>query len=485
MSMIPETEKETIAMSSVLAGAFLTGLKLIVGVMTGSLGIISEAAHSALDLVAAFITFLAVRVSDKPADDEHRYGHGKIENLSALIETILLLVTCGWIIVEATKRLVCKEVHVEATVWAFAVMVISIVIDLSRSRALRRVAVKYDSQALRADALNFSADIWSSLVVLCGLGAVKLSATIPALAGLNRADSVAALMVAVIVILVSIRLGRQAVDVLLDSAPTGMVGQIQEAAAAVKGVLDSHKVRVRSSGNKRFIDLHVDVDRNLPFEKSHAISEEVEHRVESLIPNSNALVHIDPVEDPQEAIADRVRNVALNQQMTVHNVRVHLENRGLFVDMHLEVDDKMSLRDAHSLASRLERDVRKDQPLIAGISTHIESRRTAIQPVEDLTRGREQMVSQIQNLVNATVGGPSCHNVEVRRVNGHAPESEGELLVVTLDCYFDPDLSIGEVHQRSHDVEEQIVKSFPEVERVTVHAEPRKRHGGQSDRTRG
>lgn len=477
MFMIPETEKETIAMSSVLAGAFLTGLKLIVGMMTGSLGIISEAAHSALDLVAAFITFLAVRVSDKPADDQHSYGHGKVENLSALIETILLLITCGWIVIEVVKRLFFRQVHVEATVWAFLIMFISIAVDISRSRALRRVAVKYDSQALAADALHFSTDIWSSLAVLCGLGAVKIAGMSPTLAWLHQADSVAALMVAVIVVRVSIQLGRQAVDVLLDSAPTGMVGQIQEAAAAVDGVLDSHKVRVRSSGNKRFIDLHVDVDRNLPFERSHAIAEEVERRVESLTPNANALVHIEPVEDPQEAIADRVRIIALNLQMTIHNVRVHQEKRGLFVDMHLEVDDQMSLKDAHALASRLERDVRRDQPLIAGISTHIESRRTAIQSVEDLTRGREQMVGQIHNLVNATVGGPNCHDVEIRRVNGHAPESEGELLVVTLHCYFDPDLAIGAVHQRSHDVEERIVESFPEVERVTVHAEPRKRGG--------
>ncbi len=165
---VADQEKNRVALSSVIAAFFLTGFKLTTGIMTGSMGILAEAAHSALDLIAAVITLFAVRFSGRPADREHTYGHGKIENLSALAETLLLLLTCGWIIYESVKRLLFTEVHVEVSLWAFAVVILSIIIDFGRSRALARTAKKHNSQALEADALHFSTDIWSSRVVLDG-----------------------------------------------------------------------------------------------------------------------------------------------------------------------------------------------------------------------------------------------------------------------------------------------------------------------------
>ena len=210
-----DREKKNVALSSVLAAVFLTLMKLIVGIMTGSLGILAEVAHSGLDLVAAIVTLFAVRASGKPADSEHTYGHGKIENLSALFETLLLLITCAWIIYEAIQRLFFKSVEIEASIWGFLVMIFAIGIDVSRSRALARVAQKYDSQALEADALHFSTDVWSSTVVIVGLGLVKLSEWLH-LPWLVKADAVAAMGVAGIVIYVSLQLGRRTIAGLLD-----------------------------------------------------------------------------------------------------------------------------------------------------------------------------------------------------------------------------------------------------------------------------
>ena len=205
-----DREKHWVALSSVLAAIFLTGMKLVVGLMTGSLGILSEAAHSGLDLVAAVVTLFAVRISGRPADREHTYGHGKVENLSALFETVLLLVTCIWIIYEAIQRLFFKEVLVEASIWAFVIMGVSIVIDFSRSRALARVAKKYQSQALEADALHFSTDIWSSSVVIGGLLLVR-GADWLGLAWLTKADALAAMGVAGIVVYISAQLGQRTI----------------------------------------------------------------------------------------------------------------------------------------------------------------------------------------------------------------------------------------------------------------------------------
>jgi cation diffusion facilitator family transporter len=241
-------EKNLVALSSVVAAVFLTAFKTIVGLATGSLGILAEAAHSGLDLIAALITLFAVRLSDRPADQSHLYGHGKVENLSALVETLLLLVTCIWIIYEAINRLFFQAVHVEPNFWAFLIMGMSIAIDFTRSRALYRVAKKYASQALEADALHFSTDIWSSSVVIVGLALVLLGDLTGQTAVLSRADAFSALIVALIVIYVSAKLGRRTVDALLDRAPEGLAQEIGKAAARTRDVVDV--TRTRSSGRQ-------------------------------------------------------------------------------------------------------------------------------------------------------------------------------------------------------------------------------------------
>lgn len=289
-----EREKRSAALGSLLAAVALTTFKIIVGVATGSLGILAEAAHSGLDLVAAVITFLAVRISGRPADRSHLYGHGKVENLSALAETLLLLLTCTWIIREAIHRLATHRVEIEVTFWSFAVMLISIAIDLSRSRVLARAAKKYDSQALEADALHFETDVWSSAVVILGLASVKLGEWVPALGWLREADAVAALGVSVLVIWVSWRLGRRTVDALVDCAPAGMEERILAAVEEVPGVRNCHNIRVRYSGPVLFIDLHVLVDGNQSLFEAHALTETIEHVIQAIAPRADVTVHPEP-----------------------------------------------------------------------------------------------------------------------------------------------------------------------------------------------
>lgn len=287
-------EKKQAALSSVVAAVGLTGFKIIVGVTTGSLGILAEAAHSGLDLVAALVTFLAVRISDKPADSEHRYGHGKVENLSALFETLLLLGTCVWIIYEAVQRLFYKSVEVEVSIWAFLVMATSIVVDVSRSRILYAVAKKHNSQALEADALHFSTDIWSSSVVILGLIGVLISGLHPGVAFLKQADAVAALGVALIVVFVSVELGIRTVQALLDTAPKGVAEQVRTIVEKVPGVMDCHAVRVRPSGAALFIDVHVSMDPNWSLDRVHALTEKIESEVLAVVPTSDITVHPEP-----------------------------------------------------------------------------------------------------------------------------------------------------------------------------------------------
>jgi cation diffusion facilitator family transporter len=294
-----QKEKRSVALLSVLAAVGLTTFKLIVGLLTNSLGILAEAAHSGLDLVAAAMTYFAVRVSDKPADLTHQYGHGKVENLSALFETLLLLATSGWIIYEAVDRLFFHPAQVEASIWSFVVMGTSIIIDINRSKMLYKAARKYNSQALEADALHFRTDIWSSSVVIVGLVGVTLARFIPGLDWMHAADSIAALVVAVIVIYVSGELGWRTIAALLDSAPKGMAEKIEQAAAAVEGVVDAHAVRIRPSGAHWFVDMHITMDGNSTLNEAHAATEKVETAVKEFVAQADVTVHVEPTERPK------------------------------------------------------------------------------------------------------------------------------------------------------------------------------------------
>jgi cation diffusion facilitator family transporter len=287
-------EKNKAAASSVLAAIGLTSLKIVVGVLTGSLGILAEAAHSALDLVAALMTWFAVRVSGKPPDRTHLYGHGKVENLSALLETLLLLATCVWVVYSALARLIHGRTEIEVTVWSFAVMAFSIVVDFSRSRMLSAAAKKHNSQALEADALHFSTDIWSSAVVIAGLACVKLSDLYPSFAILRSADAIAALIVAGIVFFISGELGLRTVQALIDAAPRGLEDRIRAVAETVPGIIDCHQVRARYSGAQLFVDAHVLIDGRQTLDQAHALTDEVEAAIQRIAPGADVTVHAEP-----------------------------------------------------------------------------------------------------------------------------------------------------------------------------------------------
>jgi cation diffusion facilitator family transporter len=289
-----QLEKRTAALSSIAAAVGLTGLKIIIGLWSGSLGILAEAAHSGMDLLGSLVTYIAVRLSGKPADSDHPYGHGKAEHLSALFETVLLLLTCAWIIRESVDRLAAQRVLVDASVWTFTVMAVSIAVDVVRSRLLFRIAAKHRSQALEADALHFQTDMWSSAVVILGLAGVRIATWFPGLGFLQKADAVAALLVAGLVTVVSVRLGIRTIEGLMDTSPSGAAEQIKAKVETIREVMDCHAVRVRHSGPNYFVDLHVTLDGRQPLQDAHAVTERVEQMVSEVLPGADVTVHPEP-----------------------------------------------------------------------------------------------------------------------------------------------------------------------------------------------
>lgn len=455
-------EKRAVAANSVLAAIAITTMKIVVGITTGSLGILSEAAHSGLDLVAAIVTLLSVRVSDKPADAEHQYGHGKVENFSAFIETGLLLLTCVWIVYEAAKRLFFHRVEIEPSVAAFVVLFVSMAIDFWRSRALGRIAVKYDSQALEADALHFSTDIWSSGVVVVGLLVVQVGRAYD-VGWLGAADPVAALFVAGVVVYVSSRLARKTIDALLDAAPSDVRNRILTALRGVDGLLEVDRVRIRRAGNRYFADLSVSLARNVTFQRSEQVADAVTTAVREVLPDADVVVHPIPRPDRKENIFDRVRAVATRHNLNVHDVSVQDLHGRLHVEQHLELHEDLSLKDAHDQVTRLESEIREDVPEISSILTHIESEPATIETGDEIVRDAT-LERKLKTIVQEFPEVLDVHEVEIKKVRGR--------IYVSCHCTFSDELPLARVHEIQTELEIRFKQEAPELFRVLIHPEP-------------
>jgi cation diffusion facilitator family transporter len=459
-------EKRSVALWSVLAALLLTGTKVVVGLWTGSLGILAEALHSGLDLAATVVTLWAVQAAGRPADSEHNYGHGKIENISALFQTLLLFVTCTWIIWEAIARLFLRaEVHVDANVWAFIVVAMSIVVDLSRSRALMRVARKYHSQALEADALHFTTDIWSSLVVLVGLLGV-VAAHRFGIPWLAKTDAVAALGVAGVVVWASFQLGRKSIRDLLDTVPQHYREEIG-ALALVEGVREVRQVRVRRSGPEVFVDLALVVDAAESLERSHDTADRAEAAIRSRFPKADIVVHVEPAGAPspgQEMLAT-ARRMAARQEASAHNLYVYDDDGRLTLDLHLEMAEDLALDKAHQRASRFEEDMLASVPGLEKVVTHIEpagelGTATGGAEPNEVARVRECLM----RFPELTRRGVTPRELQARRAHGE--------LAVSFHCTLPGAMSVKEAHAFTERIEHHLRTEIPELGRVTVHTEP-------------
>jgi cation diffusion facilitator family transporter len=455
-------EKRAVAANSVFAALAITGLKTFVGVTTGSLGILSEAAHSGLDLIAAMVTLYSVRVSDKPADADHQYGHGKIENFSAFIETGLLLLTCVVIVYEAGKRLFFHHVHIEPTPAAFLVMFFSMAADFWRSRSLGRIAAKYDSQALQADALHFKTDVWSSGVVALGLALVLMGRKLQ-VTWLIDADPVAALFVAGVIVLVSTRLARKTIDALLDTAPAEARSNIITAVRKLEGILEVDRVRIRRAGNRYFADVSVGLSRNVTFQRSGQIADDVSGTVNRILPNTDVVVHSIPRANSTENIFDRIRAVATQHNFNVHDVSVQNLKGRLHVEQHLEMDEQLPLRDAHDRVTALESEIRASLPEIQSILTHIESEPSTIEPGEQIERDAK-LEMRLKTVASEFPEILDMHDIAVKRVRG--------LVYVSCHCTFPDELLLSRVHDISTALEIRLKQEAPELFRVLIHPEP-------------
>jgi cation diffusion facilitator family transporter len=452
------SEKEKAALGSIVASAGLTIAKAIVGVLSGSLAILSEAGHSLIDVAATIITYFAVRVSGKPADQEHQYGHGKIESVAALAETALLFVFSAVVIFEAVQRLIDRHADaVKATAAAFIVIALSVIVDFFRARLLYRVAAKTSSHALEADALHFGSDMWSSIAVLVGLGGVAL--------GLPWADAAAALIVAAFVCLAGWRLGKRTIDTLTDVAPAGVAERIEALAGRLPGVVGVERVRARPTGNAMFVDLTVGVSRALPLDRVAAVKERVRQSIQRELPHAEITVSTEPRALDDETILDRVMVIARNRGVAVHHIIVNAIGGRLSISLDLELDGALTLLAAHEIASGLEAAIIEELGPDVEVETHIEPLQIQDGQGRDATPERVHSVqATLADLAQQLGTIRDVHDVRVRDTDG------GE--IVNFHCRVDPLLTVEAAHEKVDEVERALRRRSPSIKRVIGHAEP-------------
>jgi len=463
-------EKHKVAFSSVCAAVILTAIKIIVALVTGSLGMLSEAAHSALDLGATIITLLAVRISGKPADEEHPYGHGKIESFSALIEVLFLLITCGWIVYEALQKLFFGEaIQVENIFWGILVIVICITVDISRSRALKRVADKYDSLALHADALHFSSDVWSSMVVLIGLLFMAMANALD-ISYLRYADPIAALCVSIIVVIISIKLAKQAINVLLDTAPKGMHDRILEELQGLDSGVEICSARARLSGEKYFIEISIGVDKYKNHQEISNIVDTIRSKLHQKFTNSDILVTTFPIEAALHASKEYYFNeikMILDKFKTctnVHNISVYDVQGKKFLSIHIEIKDNINLKESHELSHEIRDEICKKLSYIDDVSIHLEYIEQSNIEALDITDSNLALVETLQSILNVSPKQLNCHDIKIyKRKDG---------IVIFLHCGISKNFQIDKIQSITNYISDKIRKNVKNVADVHVHTEP-------------
>ena len=458
------SEKQRVVSFSVLASLALTITKFVAGLLTGSLGILSEAIHSLIDLGATLVTWFAVRWSDQPPDEEHHYGHAKAESVAALIETGLLFLTTGWIVFEAVKRLIDVQQDVDVTWWAIGIIGGSILVDFSRARALRKVARETSSEALEADALHFSSDMWSSLVVLLGLVAVWR--------GFPMADAGAAIVVSFFVALAGWRLGKRTLATLLDTAPVGATAELRSLVEHTSGVLVLKSLRLRPAGPTLFTSVVVEVRRTMPVDDIVKLKDTLTEKIIEKFPSADVTVAANPVALDDETVFQRVMLIASRRNLAIHHLTVQDIKGRLAVSFDLEVDGLMALLEAHELATQLEDAIRSELGPGVEVESHIEPQpERLLSGVDAPVNTAKSVTALLLTLAKKQERLSGIHNVRVRK------NDQG--LFIHYHCRFAPEDTIDDVHAVVDHIENGLQARFPAIRRVIAHAEPigRARHG--------
>lgn len=455
-------KKKRVALQSLYAAIFITLIKAVAAYASGSLGVLTEVFNSGIDIFVALVTLFSISYSAKPPDEDHNYGHEKIENFSALFQVFILFITSSYIIYEAFQRLfIRKDAEIEVSIWIILALTGTMIIDFYRARALKRTADETRSSALEADALHFSVDILSSLVVIAGLIITYL--------GVSRiADTIAALIVTAVILRLGFKLARKSFDSLMDRVPEGLYEKIRYETLLVGGVEGIKSIRIRNAGSLIFIDMTIEISRLVPFSKAHDIMDSVEKKISELVPGGDAVIHSEPVITGNETINDKIRMIVAGEGFKCHDIFSHRIDNEIYSELHVEIDNTNDLHAAHNAVSILEKKIKDEIDVISHIKIHIDEPSDLMLDTRDITPQSNELIREVINILSECSDVLSSSDIQVVSSNGK--------IRVSLNCVFSDDRSFDEVHDIVTTLESRIYlnlkDNYPRLSNVMIHAEP-------------
>ena len=454
--------KNKVALQSLFAAIVITLIKIIAAYASGSLGVLSEVFNSGIDIFVALVTMLSIRYSAKPPDEDHNYGHEKIESFSALFQVLILFITSSYIIYEAIQRLFFDRGNeVNVSLWIIAALLISMVIDFYRAKALRKIANETQSKALEADALHFSVDILSSSIVIIGLIITYLEIS-------KTADTIAAILVTAIIIRLGYKLAKKSFDSLMDRVPDGLYEKLRLESLLINGVEGIKSIRIRNAGSLIFIDMTIEISRLVPFSKAHDIMDNLEKRIKELVPNGDVVIHSEPIVTKNETINDKIRMVVGEAGLKCHDIFSHKIDNEIYSELHVEIDNTNDLYKAHNIIYDLEKRIKDEIDIISHIKIHIDEPSDLVFDTRDITPFSNDIVREVETILSECRDVVSSNEIQVVSSNGK--------IRVSMNCIFKDDFSFDEVHDIVTILESKIFlnlkENYPRLANVMIHAEP-------------
>ena len=456
-------KKLNVAKVSLFAALLMVLIKFIAAYFSGSLAVLSDVFHSGIDIIATLITILSIKISSKPADEDHHYGHEKVESFAALVQVLILIAVCSFIFYEAISRLFLDKPHVvNITILTFAAIIIAIIIDFSRVRILRKTARETKSQSLEGDAVHFLSDLLGSFVVLISLVITYFQIS-------NIADSICAIIVAFIILFTGLKLSKKAIDSLMDRVPAGLSDKIKNETKSRKGVENIKSFRIRSTGSKIYIDMTILISRLIPFSKAHEIMDNVEKKIKEISPGADVVIHSEPVKTKAETINEKIRMIVNDFDLKCHDIFSHKIKNEIFTELHVEIPDTNNLVKAHNIVSEIESRIKKEMSLISSVKIHIDEPSEVMFDTIDVTDKSSEILRYVRNILNEHEVIRNSYDIKVVNTNGK--------LRVSMNCEFDYILSFDEVHDHVTLLESKIYlflkEIYPNLSNVIIHAEPR------------
>lgn len=457
-------KKIAVAKSSLWAALFITIIKIIAAYFSGSLAVLSEVFHSAIDIVACIMTIIFIKFASKPPDKDHHYGHDKGESFSALFQVLILFATSAYIIYEAINRLFLgKQPDLNIGLWTIGVLLITIIIDWRRSRALKKIAKETNSQALEADALHFSSDILTSSVVIIALCLTYFGIG-------DSADAIGAIIVSFIILYLGFNLAIKSFNSLMDKVPEGLSEKILNETKKVEGVEEVNTFRIRSTGSRIFIDMTIFISRIIPFSRAHEITDAVERNIKEIAENADIVIHAEPIETENETINDKIKMIVNEFGMRSHDIFSHKIDNEIFTELHVEVESTNDMVVAHDLITRIEEKIIEKIPVISHVKIHIDEPGDVVFETIDITERSGELIREANRILEKVKEVNRYYEIKVINTAGK--------IRVSLSCQFDPALSFEEVHDLVTLLESRIYLNLkeqnPNITNVIIHAEPGK-----------